>query len=287
MDVAKAVAEQVAAGQGITQTPGASRQQLADRALGLPRSTAGAASSCSTYGRYSSGAAGEGSEGRQGRVCHVNGANFSCSGVAASTASLNSSQHATELVLPQGVELLGLQLQQAALSQPVGMMPAAVLTDLGGGLAPASDPVDPPSDASSSNSSSIDGTPARECNTNADCPKVVTFDLLKGPRCSAKGQCVQCNVDSDCPARGLICVGKCDVCVANSCMSCRVDDDCEGTSGLDGQGPYCMAGSCKVKGKKCSTDAECKLSWKTCFSASCPEPKCGADGHCDSGLDGL
>jgi len=177
-------------------------------------------------------------------------------------------------------------------SQP---LPPTKTTEGGSSLNPASDPATP-TDAGSSNSSrsgdsnstdgSGSGTPARECNTNADCPRSVTWDM-KGPRCSAEGQCVQCNVDRDCPATGLLCVGKCDVCVANSCVHCRVDDDCEGKSGLEGQGPYCMAGSCKVKGKKCSSDAECKPTWQTCMAEPCPEPKCGLDGYCDSGLDGL
>jgi hypothetical protein len=138
MDVAKAVAEQVAAGKVMGSTAGVmGRQQLPGRPRGRPHSTAvDTVSSCTHCGSPNSGSAGAGvppAVCHQDRLRPADTAAVCCSGPAASPpsdTSFNSSQPITELVLPQGVELLPPQLQPASQPQAVVMMPAAVLTDL-------------------------------------------------------------------------------------------------------------------------------------------------------------
>jgi hypothetical protein len=129
----------------------------------------------------------------------------------------------------------------------------------------------------------------RECSADADCPKKL---LTVGGICQTTpgvpsfGKCVECRKATDCnflmiPGKSLICAAE-----EGGCEVCMTDQDCVGFAGVSGLGPYCQNRRCLVKGRSCSTAADCSYSGSCYGMAECPTPTCVA-GECDSGLSGL
>jgi hypothetical protein len=129
----------------------------------------------------------------------------------------------------------------------------------------------------------------KECTVDDDCPKKL---LAPGGICQINpavpsfGKCVECREAVHCkflmtPGKSLICAPD-----EGSCEICMTDQDCVGFAGVSGMGPYCHDRKCSVKGRSCSTAADCTYSGPCYGMAECPAPSCVA-GECDSGLSGL
>ncbi|KAF6261672.1 hypothetical protein COO60DRAFT_1699723 [Scenedesmus sp. NREL 46B-D3] len=129
----------------------------------------------------------------------------------------------------------------------------------------------------------------KECGADADCPKKMLAPggiCQSSPGVPAFGKCVECQEAVHCkflatPGKALVCAPE-----EGGCEECFSDRDCEGFAGVGGLGPYCHGRKCAVKGRRCSTAADCAYAGPCVGVAACPTPACVA-GECESGLSGL
>ncbi len=122
------------------------------------------------------------------------------------------------------------------------------------------------------------------CSTNADCPQ---DDPICNP---ALDECVECSTASDCPAGEPFCIagrGKCAECLNNghcgaakpfcdgdgSCEECLKEGDC-------GAGARCVDKECVTK---CTGDAQCTGDRRFCNTATGVCMECRDNTHCTSG----
>ena len=95
------------------------------------------------------------------------------------------------------------------------------------------------------------------CRGDADCPTGWGLKRCKGASATAFGKCVECKVNSDCPAGEEHCSGNvCYECLSNSHCSgstpyCDTDDNecvqCKKNSHCTGNHPICEEGSCVTR----------------------------------------